>query len=102
MKRLFWLSSLWILLLPILVGVLLVFTQSGSRWALETTGRILDLELEYQGGTLAGELEIRRLAWAGDDVSIELMGLALQLSPGCLWYSSICFGRCRPYRHPGG
>jgi translocation and assembly module TamB len=91
LKRLFWLSSLWILLLPILVGVLLVFTQSGSRWALETTGRILDLELEYQGGTLAGELEIRRLAWAGDDVSIELMGLALQLSPGCLWYSSICF-----------
>ena len=79
-----WLSSFWVLLLPLLAGGLLVFTQSGSKWALENTGRLLGLELEYENGTLAGELEIRRLAWTGDRVSVELGDTVLQLSPGCL------------------
>jgi autotransporter translocation and assembly factor TamB len=86
-----WLSSLWVLLLPLLAGGLLVFTEIGSRWALENTGRILGLEVEYENGTLAGELEIRRLAWNGDSVSVELGDTVLQLSPGCLWRSSVCF-----------
>lgn len=91
MKRLMWLSSSWVLLLPLLAGGLLVFTEIGSRWALENTGRILGLEVEYENGTLAGELEIRRLAWTGDSVSVELGDTVLQLSPGCLWRSSVCF-----------
>jgi translocation and assembly module TamB len=91
LKRLLWLSPLWLLLLPLLAAVLLPFTDTGSRWALEHAGRFLELELEYQAGTLAGELEVRRLAWTGDSVSIELSGVVLELSPRCLWYSRVCF-----------
>ena len=91
MKRLLWLSPLWLLLLPLLAAVLLPFTDTGSRWALEHAGRFLELELEYQAGTLAGELEVRRIAWTGDSVSIELSGVVLELSPRCLWYSRVCF-----------
>jgi translocation and assembly module TamB len=91
LKRLIWLSPFWLLLLPLLACVLILFTESGSRWALERAGPLLDLELEHQEGTLAGALKIERLAWAGESVSIELSGVALQLSPGCLWYSKVCF-----------
>lgn len=86
-----WLSPVWLLLVLLAGCVLLPFTESGSRWALATAARVLALDLEYQSGTLAGELNIRRFGWTDEGLSIEVQGIALQLSPGCLWHSRVCF-----------
>tara|TARA_R110001592_G_scaffold337300_1_gene623788 strand:+ start:414162 stop:417851 length:3690 start_codon:yes stop_codon:yes gene_type:complete len=91
LKRLIWFSPAWLLLLLFIACVLVPFTESGSRWVLENASRFPGLELEYQGGTLAGELKIRHLGWTGQGIDIALNGVNLQLSLGCLWHSSVCF-----------
>ncbi len=58
---------------------------------LDSASRLLPLEIEYGAGTLAGELQLNRLAWSSEDVQLELLGTVLELAPNCLWHSRICF-----------
>ena len=91
MNRLLWRLLLALLLLPLVAAVLLSFTGWGSKLVLSSAGRLLPLDIEYRAGTLAGELELERLAWSSDSLQLELTGLVLELAPGCLLHSSICF-----------
>lgn len=91
MSRLWWRLLAALLLLPLLLVVLMSFTQLGSRLVVGNIGRLLPLEIEYGGGTLVGELELNRLAWASDTLAIEIQGLMFELKPGCLWHSELCF-----------
>lgn len=86
-----WRLLLALLLLPVLAAVFMAFTAWGSQLVLSTVGRLLPLDIEYRAGTLAGELEIERLAWGSDSLQLEVSGLVLELEPGCLWRSAICF-----------
>ncbi|MEE4146581.1 MAG: translocation/assembly module TamB domain-containing protein [Halieaceae bacterium] len=90
-----WRLLLALVLLPLLGVALLPFTGWGSKLVLSGAGRLLPLEIEYRAGTLAGELELARLAWVGESLQLELTGLVLELAPGCLWHSSICFRKLR-------
>ena len=91
MNRLFWRVLLALLLLPLVLVALMSFTGWGSRLVLSNAGHLLPLDIEYRAGTLAGVLELERLAWRSDTLQLELTGLVLELAPGCLWHSSICF-----------
>ena len=91
MSRLWWRLLVALLLLPIVAVTLMPFTDWGSRLVLTNAGRMLPLDIEYGAGTLAGELQLRRLAWASDTLRLELEGLVMELEPGCLWRSAICF-----------
>ncbi len=91
MSRLLWRLLAWLLFLPLLVALAIPFTQGGSRMVLDVANRWLPLEIDYRAGTLAGELELERLAWRDEDLSLELRGLRLAVSPACLWHSRICF-----------
>jgi len=91
LNRLLWRLLSALLLLPLLAVVLLPFTGWGSKLVLSHAARLLPLDIEYRAGTLAGELELERLAWSSDTLRLELTGLVLELVPGCLWHSSLCF-----------
>lgn len=91
MRRLWWRLFACLVLLPVLAVMSLPFSERGSRLILETAARLLPLEIEYGGGTLAGVLELGVLAWGDEDLRLELRGTALELAPGCLWHSKICF-----------
>ncbi len=91
MSRLWWRLLAALLLLPLVAVLLMPFTGWGSKLVLSSAGRMLPLDIEYGAGTLAGELELRRLAWASDTLQLELEGLVLELEPGCLWHSAVCF-----------
>ena len=87
MNRLGWRLLVALILLPLLAVVLMLFTQNGTRLILGNLGGLLPLEIEYGSGTLAGELELTRIAWASDSLRVELQGMVVELKPGCLWLS---------------
>ena len=91
MKRTLGRLLAWLLLLPLIAALFIPLTETGSRLVLDNAGGLLGLEVEYGGGTLAGELEVRRLAWRNDGLALELSGVVLELSPACLWHSRVCF-----------
>ena len=91
MKRLLARLLVWPVLILVIVAVFIPLTETGSKLVLDSVGRLPGLEIEYEGGTLAGELEVRRVAWAGDSITLELSGVMLELSPACLWRSRVCF-----------
>ena len=91
MNRLGWRLLVALILLPLLAVVLMLFTQNGTRLIVGNLGGLLPLEIEYGSGTLAGELELARVAWASDSLRVEMQGLVVELKPGCLWHSSLCF-----------
>jgi translocation and assembly module TamB len=90
------LKALWrfllllLLLLPLLLPVAL-FTESGSRALLALVDRYSPLDLEYAGGSVMGTLEINRLAFETQSVSLEVSGINARLTPACFWRSAFCF-----------
>ncbi|MCP5131038.1 MAG: translocation/assembly module TamB domain-containing protein [Pseudomonadales bacterium] len=93
MSRLWWQLLTWLVALPLLAVLSMPFTETGSRLLVDQASRFLPMEIEYGGGTLAGELRVEHLAWSGDSVRLELRGTVLQLVPNCLWNSEICFAK---------
>jgi translocation and assembly module TamB len=91
LSRWWWRLLLWPLLAMVLAVGIMPFTGQGTRTLVATADRLLPLEIQYRGGTLAGQLQLTRLVWAGDGVRVELQDLVAQLAPACLWYSKICF-----------
>lgn len=91
MSRFWWGLALAVLVLPVLLVVVMLFTETGSRALISGADRLLPIEIEYRGGTAAGRLELNRLLWASDKLQVELRGLVAELTPECLWRSAICF-----------
>lgn len=80
----------WPLLLGLSVLLLLPFTGGGTHWLLARVPAVAPLELEYAGGTLAGELQLRRLSWSDEDIRLDLRDAVLELDLRCLWRSVFC------------
>ena len=85
----------WPLLLAICVLVLLPFTEPGSRWLLAQLNRLEPLTLEYAGGTLAGDIALKRLVWSDDSIHLELGEVSARLDRACLWRSAVCLDALR-------
>lgn len=84
----------FILLLLVVLPVSLAvapFTEPGSRVLLGWADRYSPLELSYDSGTIAGQLQLSRLALDTQGLSLELEGIVAELAPGCLWRSVLCF-----------
>ena len=77
-------------LLPLALAAAL-FSESGSRALLELVDRYSPVQLDYAGGTVAGQLRLRRLALTTDGLVLEVTDLSAQLAPDCLWRSALCF-----------
>ena len=77
----------WPLLLGLSVLLLLPFTGGGTHWLLARVPDFAPLEVEYAGGTLAGELQLRRLSWSDEDIRLDLHDAVLELDLRCLWRS---------------
>jgi autotransporter translocation and assembly factor TamB len=91
LSRFWWGLVLAVLVLPVLLVVVMLFTEAGSRALITGADRLLPIDIEYRKGTVAGRLELSRLLWAGDTLRVELDGLVAELAPDCLWRSAICF-----------
>lgn len=98
MNRFGWGLLLWLLAVPLVVLLVMPFTQGGSRVLLDSADRLLPLDIEYGGGTLAGQLNIQRLVWSGDGVRVELDDVLAELMPACWWRSAICFRQLQAAR----
>lgn len=85
---------LLMLLLPLAMAGL-VFTETGSRSLVELLSRHTPLQIDFSGGTLAGQFRVARLALTSDALSLEVTGLDGELAPDCLWRSVLCFKRLR-------
>jgi translocation and assembly module TamB len=83
-----------LLLLPaaLCVAVLLVlFTEGGTRSAVQSAERLLPLRIEYRSGTLGGALHLNRLLYDTADLRIDLQRIVAELDPDCLWRAALCF-----------
>jgi translocation and assembly module TamB len=70
---------------------LALFTEQGTRSALRLAEQLLPLQIEYDGGSLAGRLILNRLLFETNEVRVELVNVVVELAPGCLWRGAICF-----------
>lgn len=85
--------SRYLLLALAAVAVLLLtlpLTAPGNRLLLALVDRFTPLEIEYRGGSIAGRLQLARLALNAGGVALEITGLETELTPACLWRSAIC------------
>jgi autotransporter translocation and assembly factor TamB len=72
---------------------LLVFTEAGSARLLSLAGSWTPLEMDYRGGSIAGELELSRFRLEAGPVSLDLEDVVLELRPACLLRASLCVHR---------
>ena len=86
------LSRYLLLALALLVLLLLALplTAPGNRLLFGMVDRFTPLKIEYRGGSLAGRLQLARLAFDAGGIALELSDLHAELAPGCLWRSTIC------------
>ena len=89
-----------VLRVAVLFAVLLVaavllapFTQPGSRVLLGALDRYTPLEVTYGSGSLAGVLQIERLALDSAGIELQMRDISTELALGCLWRSAVCFRR---------
>lgn len=80
----------WPLLAGLFILALLPLTGIGTRWLLNTVQDFTPLEVEYAGGTLAGELQLKRVSWADGGIRLELRDAVVELELRCLWRSVVC------------
>jgi len=80
----------WPLMLGLFLLVLLPFTGGGTHWLLARVQDFAPLEVEYAGGTLAGELQLSRVSWSDPDLRLDLSDAVLELDLRCLWHSVFC------------
>ncbi|MCB1677302.1 MAG: translocation/assembly module TamB domain-containing protein [Halioglobus sp.] len=69
------------------------FTQPGSRVLLGALDRYTPLEVTYGSGSLAGVLQIERLALDSAGIELQMRDISTELALGCLWRSAVCFRR---------
>lgn len=79
-------------LLAVVAGVVaipavLLFTETGSRWAL---GQVPGLAVEAFKGTLGGRWSATRLSWQQDGITLDVESPLLEWSPGCLMRRTLC------------
>lgn len=86
-----------LLLIPLaLILTLLVFTLSpwGTKLLLSVTADQVDnLDIEYQNGSLAGELAIKHIKWQDEHNDIAVNNVLLDVDWGCVLKLSLCLTR---------
>jgi len=86
----FWRYLLLVLAVLVLIVVTLPLTAPGNRLLFGMIDRFTPLQIEYRGGSLAGQLQLSRLAFEAGGVALEIIDLQAELTPACLWHSTIC------------
>ncbi|MEJ2532162.1 MAG: hypothetical protein P8Y92_10215, partial [Halioglobus sp.] len=83
--------NLLLLLAALALFVLaLSLTAPGNRLLCGLVDRLTPLEIDYRGGSVAGRLQLARLALDAGGVTLEIVDLQAELTPACLWRSTIC------------
>jgi translocation and assembly module TamB len=89
------LGVLALLAVPAVLAVLLLGTQTGSRWLLS---RIPGLAVEQFQGRLGGQWQATRLTWERDGQRVQVSEARLAWSPGCLLRLTLCVDRLQAER----
>ncbi|MCO6058807.1 translocation/assembly module TamB [Pseudomonas sp. MOB-449] len=76
-----------VLVALVAIPAALLFTETGSRWAL---GHVPGLEVEDFSGTLGGRWRAARLSWQQDGTVLKLEAPLLAWSPTCLLRRTLC------------
>ncbi|MEM8562161.1 MAG: hypothetical protein AAGF57_07990, partial [Pseudomonadota bacterium] len=95
MKRVFWQALLSLLAVPLVVALLIPFTERGTAWLLQLASSATGVSIKHEQGTLFGDLKMTTVAWGDADLNIELKDVDLKVFPSCLWHSKVCFDYLR-------
>jgi len=96
------LRRLFLKILPLLAGLLLLvlgvlaaapFTEIGTRVLLRSVAGLLPMQVEYTGGSLAGKIQLSKVYFNTESVTVDLRDIEAQLQLSCLWNSRFCFSR---------
>jgi len=82
------------LLIPAVLSMTLylaLYTEQGSRSAVRLVQQLLPLEVEYDSGSLAGRMALRRVLFETEGLRLELLGVVAEVKLACLWRAAICF-----------
>lgn len=83
-----------VVLLLLLAGlVALPFTATGTRLLVPMVEGFAGVEIEHQGGSLMGDLRLRRIRVPTEDAVVILSGVSTRLDAGCLLRGDICLGQ---------
>ena len=83
------------LLLLLALPLWCVYSETGTRVALQVLQRFSPVALEYGAGTLGGSLTLRTLEVDAGATRINLRNLQFSLDPRCLWRSIVCLDALR-------
>lgn len=87
----------WVLLIPAVL-FLVVSTELGTRTLLNSLARLVPLDIDYAGGTLAEPLYLKRLRYNTDSLRLELNDVVVELRLECIWRGVICLQQLQARR----
>ena len=79
--------------LLLVLGVLAAapFTEFGTRLLLRSVAGLLPVQVEYAGGSLAGNIQLSKVHLNTGGVTVEVREIDAKLQLSCLWNSRFCF-----------
>ncbi len=98
--KIVWRTLLTLLLLLLLPATLLyiVLTERGTQLLFDAAQRFVPLEIQYSSGSLGGQLQIERLRYQTQSLSLALDDVLVVIEPDCLWRSVFCFRQLQAER----
>jgi len=84
-------SAVVLIFLLLILLLLIPLTETGTRWLLTRVGEHTPITVDYERGTIWDGLHLHSVSVPADTVDVHLERLVLELNPGCLWNSRVCF-----------
>lgn len=89
--KIVWRTLLALLLLLSATLLYVLLTERGTQLLVDAAQRFTPLEIHYSSGSLGGQLQIERLRYQTEGLSLALDDVLIVIEPNCLWRGVFCF-----------